>query len=307
MYTGVIWKGQPHQSHPFVPFIRQLWCECHMKWSENMFNFIVPTLIHIFLKIWDTTEVGPGWDSNSQPSNLWAKPLSHLPWERGKRIVLAVFLYCCPDTILFKWAGQLEQSGWQWRNTASEHSRHTMNKDQHKVFLSSYHEILCFSQLTTKGCQDKPNITTSAFLINLHNWFKWDLELKAARGLNWLNCNEKYSAFLSFIWQQLQRKWQQNEVNTSLISLPVPSQLVWTRLRIKLARDLTTLRWEVFGLSLIHLTMAHFTSNNSYTLVLPLIHTPENLNYFFTCNNSYTQNLNNFLAVRIIRIGAVCV
>ena len=51
---------------------------------------------------------------------------------------------------------------------------------------------------------------------------------------------------------------------------------------------------------------AHFTPNNSYTLVLPLIiHTPENWNYFFTSNNSYTQNLNYFLGVWIIRVKTV--
>ena len=51
---------------------------------------------------------------------------------------------------------------------------------------------------------------------------------------------------------------------------------------------------------------AHFTSNNSYTFVLPLIiHTPENGNYFFTSNNSYTQNLNYFWSVWIIRIKTV--
>ena len=27
-------------------------------------------LISIFCEIWDTTEFGPGWDSNSQPSDL---------------------------------------------------------------------------------------------------------------------------------------------------------------------------------------------------------------------------------------------
>ena len=40
---------------------------------ESYYNYVAITLSMIFsLQIWDTTECGPGWDSNSQPSDLWA-------------------------------------------------------------------------------------------------------------------------------------------------------------------------------------------------------------------------------------------
>ena len=36
---------------------------------------------NIFFKIWDTTEFCPGWDSNSQPSDLWANLQSSCIWH----------------------------------------------------------------------------------------------------------------------------------------------------------------------------------------------------------------------------------
>ena len=40
--------------------------------SIDLVEFAIYWYMNIVCEIWDTTKFGPGWDSNSQPSDLWA-------------------------------------------------------------------------------------------------------------------------------------------------------------------------------------------------------------------------------------------